>query len=176
LVEGPPPAPLPPVAEPPFAVEPVAPPVAVEVAVPDADPPLALWSLLLVPAPPAPPVTLRATELNAVLHCETLELCVLVLLPEFVADAPFDCVVLPFVADGLLLLVVLPFACVLVPPGAGLPSANAAPTPMQRATAATATLTHILRLTTFSPLFVSGFTNLAMPFRASQLLSAFVRV
>jgi hypothetical protein len=124
------------VAAPPVAVEP--PPVALEVAAPLAGPAFAFWLLLFEPLPPLPPVTTRATSLYAVLHCDTLFDWELVLLPEFVADAPLDCVVAPCVDDGLLLFVV--FSVVLPLPGAGSATAALVPTP-NAATAIEAAIT-----------------------------------
>ncbi|MGH3631697.1 MAG: hypothetical protein ACRDRL_30200, partial [Sciscionella sp.] len=77
-----------------------APPVAAEVAAPVAVPPLPVAELAFEPAPPAPPIAAIATMLYAELDCVRSLTCVLVLLPELDADAPFDCEVAPCVDDG----------------------------------------------------------------------------
>jgi hypothetical protein len=133
--------PLPPVvlAAPPVAVD--APPVAVAVAVPVAEPAFAFCELLFEPVPPAPPVTVRQTWLNAALFWVRVFDWELVLLPELVADAAFDCVVSPWVADGALLVVVVGLVVVvaiaLLPPSSA--SAAAVPMPSESAAIALAT-------------------------------------
>jgi hypothetical protein len=73
-----------------------APPVAVESAVLEAAPPApAVVELEFEPAPPAPPVRLTEIELIAELVWLSVLVFVLVLPPEFVADAAFDWLVSP---------------------------------------------------------------------------------
>lgn len=99
---------LPPAA-PPLLSAAESPPMAAAPAVLEAEPPLALPEVLLFePEPPFPPVRARTTLLYAVLHWESWFDCVLLLLPELLATAPFDWVVLPCVDEGVLVTVVLP--------------------------------------------------------------------
>jgi len=93
-----------------FAGAPVAvvvedPPVAVEDPVAFAVPPLALAMLLFEPEPPAPPLRLIVNSAIAPLIWPTVLEVVLVLLPEFVPDALFDCEVAPSFAVGVTVVV-----------------------------------------------------------------------
>jgi hypothetical protein len=97
-----------------FCAEPA--PVALEVELPEAVPPAAAAPLVFEPLPPLPATFASATRLSAVLHCSSSFVVSPTLLPLFVALAPLVPVVLPWVTDGLplLLVVVLPPLLVVV--------------------------------------------------------------